>query len=155
MWPSLKSSLRDDSNEWSHHRFGWKIGKLEFWKLSILDLICCPATSKLILVTIPTYVPLKYLAHSCLGTRPFHVCQNVYPSDIDLRPKSVFEVSKIDHSSYTNWGTTFMFGTHMSLVKTFPYMPKFWPLDVRVHIKVSKSALMFRKLLWTPVPIEV
>ena len=22
--------------------FGWEIRKLEFWKLSILDLICCP-----------------------------------------------------------------------------------------------------------------
>ena len=43
MWPSLKSSLRDDSNEWSHHRV-WlgKKRKLAFWKHSILDLICCP-----------------------------------------------------------------------------------------------------------------
>ena len=40
-WPSLKSSRRDDSNEWSHHRV-WLRNKTAFWKLSILDLICCP-----------------------------------------------------------------------------------------------------------------
>ena len=42
MWPSLKSSLRDDSNECNIIGFGWEIRKLAFWKLSILDLICCP-----------------------------------------------------------------------------------------------------------------
>ena len=42
MWPSLKSSLWDDLNEWSHHSVCWEIRKLAFWKLSILDLICCP-----------------------------------------------------------------------------------------------------------------
>ena len=41
MWPSLKSSLRDDSNEWNIIGFGWEIRKLAFWKLSILDLLYC------------------------------------------------------------------------------------------------------------------
>ena len=43
IWPSLKSSLRDDSNEWNIIGFGWEIRKLAFWKLPILDLVCCPA----------------------------------------------------------------------------------------------------------------
>ena len=40
--PSLKLSLRDDSNECDIIGFGREIRKLAFWKLSILDLICCP-----------------------------------------------------------------------------------------------------------------
>ena len=41
MWPSLKSSLRDDYNEWSHHRV-WQRNKkvsilktYQFWTLSV------------------------------------------------------------------------------------------------------------------------
>ena len=32
MWPSLKSSLRDDSNECNIIVFGWEIRKIAFWK---------------------------------------------------------------------------------------------------------------------------
>ena len=49
MWPSLKSSQRDDFNECHTTGFGWVIRKLAFWKLSILDLICCPGSMCLLL----------------------------------------------------------------------------------------------------------
>ena len=42
MWPSLKSSLRKIPMSGNIIGFGREIRKLAFWKLSILDLICCP-----------------------------------------------------------------------------------------------------------------
>ena len=67
------------------------------------------------------------MPYKCLGTRPFHACQNFDPFnlDLDLRvctsvSNSVFMFRKFDHSSHTDSGTTFIFAIHMPWGKTFP-----------------------------------
>ena len=57
MWPSLKSSLRDDSNEWSHHRVWLRNKKVSISKLSILDLICCPGQGLTFCLIVCTGLP--------------------------------------------------------------------------------------------------
>ena len=47
MLPSLKSSLRDDSNEWSHHRVWLSNKKVSILNTLNLDLICCPVNAVL------------------------------------------------------------------------------------------------------------
>ena len=41
-------------------------------------------TSLLIIATIPIQLQLLYLPYTCLGTRPFHACQNLDPCDLDI-----------------------------------------------------------------------
>ena len=68
----------------------------------------CLGFLKLIITPILNELHLSYLANTCIGTRPFHACQNFDPCDLDLELslhlgfKICVQVSKIDHSSYTN-----------------------------------------------------
>jgi len=107
----LPYQLRYTFNIWHTHALGQDLSMY----VKIFTPVTLTLTSesafrfrKLVITPIPIE---EYLAHTCLGIRPFHACQNFDPCDLDL--------------------------------------------DLRVCVSVSKSAFRFRKLIISPIPIEV
>ena len=59
-----------------------------------LGLKVCVRFRNVFITSIPIKLHLLYLAHTCLGTRPFHACQNGYHIDIGLDLRVHVQVSK-------------------------------------------------------------
>ena len=110
---------------------------------------------------------LLYLANTCLGTRPFHACQNFDPCDLDLDLKVCVWVSKSVIRFRKLYTAHIPIELHLlclanTCLGTISFHPSFHPcqnfypydLDLRVCVSVSKSALRFRKLIIALLSIE-
>ena len=104
MWPSLKSSLRDDYNEWSHHRV-WlrEIRKLAFWKLSILELICCPGLIRawtfcntFISICSKQFSPFLYNLKAIYEYKHNDSVSRVFPDDVTITTANTVDPDKGD-----------------------------------------------------------